>query len=191
MNMRNKKEKENQILSNKKIFTLIGMMGTGKSKFGRLVANNLAYKFYDVDTLIESDQKSTIKTIFQEKGEPFFRKIEKNTIKNLIANIITKEEKSILSLGGGAFDDQETRDRLLSSTYVIWLNTPVDILVKRVGNGSKRPMIKGDVNASINNLLSKRIRYYSTCHYQLNTHDLSENQILHKILTKISNKKSN
>ena len=48
MNMRNKKEKENQILSNKKIFTLIGMMGTGKSKIGRLVANNLAYKFYDV-----------------------------------------------------------------------------------------------------------------------------------------------
>ena len=189
--MCNKKEKENQILSNKKIFTLIGMMGTGKSKFGRLLANNLAYKFYDVDTLIESDQKSTIKTIFQEKGEPFFRKIEKNTIKNLITNVITKEEKSILSLGGGAFDDQETREKLLSNTYVIWLNTPVDILVKRVGNGSKRPMIKGDVNASINNLLSKRIQYYSTCHYQLNTHDLSENQILHKILTKISNKKSN
>lgn len=189
--MCNKKEKENQILSNKKIFTLIGMMGTGKSKFGRLVANNLAYKFYDVDTLIESDQKSTIKKIFQEKGEPFFRKIEKNTIKNLIANVTTKEEKSILSLGGGAFDDQETRDRLLSNTYVIWLNTPVDILVKRVGNGSKRPMLKGDVNASINNLLSKRIRYYSTCHYQLNTHDLSENQILNKLLTKISNKKSN
>jgi len=93
--MCNKKEKENQILSNKKIFTLIGMMGTGKSKFGRLVANNLAYKFYDVDTLIESDQKSTIKTIFQEKGESFFRKIEKNTIKNLIANVTTKEEKSI------------------------------------------------------------------------------------------------
>ena len=185
-----KKEKENQILSNKKIVTLIGMMGTGKSKFGRLVANNLAYKFYDVDSLIESDQKSTIKTIFQEKGEPFFRKIEKNTIKNLIANVTTKEEKSILSLGGGAFDDQETRDRLLSNTYVIWLNTPVDILVKRVGNGSKRPMIKGDVNASINNLLSKRIGYYSTCHYQLNTNDLSENQILEKILTKISNKKS-
>jgi shikimate kinase len=189
--MCNKKEKENQILSNKKIFTLIGMMGTGKSKFGRLVANNLAYKFYDVDTLIESDQKSTIKTIFQEKGESFFRKIEKNTIKNLIANVTTKEEKSILSLGGGAFDDQETRDRLLSNTYVIWLNTPVDILVKRVGNGSKRPMLKGDVNASINDLLSKRISYYSTCHYQLNTHDLSENQILNKLLTKISNKKSN
>ena len=124
--------KEN--LNNLKIITFIGMMGTGKSKFGRLVADNLSYNFYDIDILIEKDQKNTIKNIFSEKGEIFFRKIEKDKIKNLVADIIKKQENAILSLGGGAFDDRETREILIENTFVIWLNTPIDILTKRVGN---------------------------------------------------------
>ena len=55
--------------------TLIGMMGTGKSKFGRLVANNLSYNFYDVDTLIEKKFKTTITELFEKYGEPFFRDV--------------------------------------------------------------------------------------------------------------------
>ena len=173
--------------SNRKIITFIGMMGTGKSKFGRLVANHLSYNFYDIDTLIEKDQKNTIKDIFSKMGETYFRKIEKNKIKNLVNDIIEKEEKAILSLGGGAFDDRETREILNANTFVIWLNTPIDILVKRVGNAAKRPMIKGDVRNTIEDLLSKRIKYYSICDYKLDTNDLVEGQILNKILTKIRN----
>ena len=178
---------KNPSTNNRKIITFIGMMGTGKSKFGRLVANHLSYNFYDIDTLIEKDQKNTIKNIFSKKGEAFFRKIEKDKIKNLVTDIIEKEEKAILSLGGGAFDDRETREILNANTFVIWLNTPIDILVKRVGNAAKRPMIKGDVRNTIKDLLSKRIKYYSICHYKLDTNDLVEGQILNKILTKIRN----
>ena len=58
-------------ISNDKV-TLIGMMGTGKSKFGRLVANNLNFKFYDVDILIENQFKTTIKDLFRRYGEPYF-----------------------------------------------------------------------------------------------------------------------
>ena len=57
--------------------TLIGMMGTGKSKFGRQIANILKFNFYDVDNMIEKEFKMTIKEIFQKYGEVFFRKIEK------------------------------------------------------------------------------------------------------------------
>ena len=105
----------------------------------------------------------------------------------MVTDIIEKEEKAILSLGGGAFDDRETREILNANTFVIWLNTPIDILVKRVGNAAKRPMIKGDVRNAIKDLLSKRIKYYSICDYKLDTNDLVENQILNKILTKIRN----
>ena len=168
--------------------TLIGMMGTGKSKFGRLVANNLKFNFYDVDLLIEKKFKTTIKVLFQKYGEPFFRNIEQETIKKLIHKIKENNEKVIISIGGGGFDVEETRELLLNNTNVIWLNTPINILVERIGNGSKRPMIKGDVRQSINKLLEKRTKFYSLSHYQINTYKLSQNQVTEKIISLISSK---
>ena len=166
--------------------TLIGMMGTGKSKYGRLVANNLKFNFYDIDLLIEKKFKTTIKILFQKYGEPFFRNIEKETIKKLIYQIRENNEKVIISIGGGGFDIEETRELLLNNTNVIWLNTPINILVERIGNGSKRPMIKGDVRESINKLLEKRTKFYSLSHYQINTNKLSQNQVTEKIINLIS-----
>ena len=170
--------------------TLVGMMGTGKSKFGRLVANNLNLNFYDIDSLIEKKFKTTIKLIFQKYGELFFREVEKETIKNLILKINKNNEKVIISVGGGGYDNSETRQLLLNNTFVIWLNTPLNILVQRVGNGSKRPMIKGNTKDAIEKLLKKREKFYHLCHYQFNTNKLSQNQITEKIINLISCKKT-
>ena len=170
--------------------TLIGMMGTGKSKFGRQIANILKYKFYDIDHMIEKEFKITIKKIFQKHGEVFFSEIEKKTIRDLILKINKNREKVIISLGGGGFDDKEIRDLLLSNTNVIWLNTPVDVLVQRVGDGSKRPMIKGKTRDSILQLLKIRTKYYSLCHNQINTDKLNQNQITEKLINLISHKRN-
>ena len=170
--------------------TLVGMMGTGKSKFGRLVANNLNFNFYDIDSLIEKKFKTTISLIFQKYGELFFREVEKETIKNLIFKINKSNEKVIISLGGGGFDNSETRKLLLNNTFVIWLNTPLNILVQRVGDGSKRPMIKGNTRDAIEKLLKKREKFYHLCHHQFNTNKLSQNQITEKIINLISCKKT-
>ena len=165
--------------------TLIGMMGTGKSKFGRQIANILKFNFYDIDHMIEKEFKMTIKELFQKYGEIFFRKIEKKTIKNLISEINNNKEKVIISLGGGGFDNEETRKLLLKNTNVIWLNTPVDVLVQRVGDGSKRPMIKGETRDSIIQLLNIRKKYYSLCHNQINTDKLNQNQVTEKLINLI------
>ena len=166
--------------------TLIGMMGTGKSKFGRQIANILKFNFYDIDHMIEKEFKMTIKELFQKYGELFFRKIEKKTIKNLISEINNNKEKVIISLGGGGFDNEETRKLLLKNTNVIWLNTPVDVLVQRVGDGSKRPMIKGETRDSIIQLLNIRKKYYSLCHNQINTDKLNQNQVTEQLINLIS-----
>ena len=166
--------------------TLIGMMGTGKSKFGRQIANILKFNFYDIDHMIEKEFKMTIKELFQKYGEVFFRKIEKKTIKNLISEINNNKEKVIISLGGGGFDNEETRDLLLKNTNVIWLNTPVDVLVQRIGDGSKRPMIKGETRDSIIQLLNIRKKYYSLCHNQINTDKLNQNQVTEQLINLIS-----
>tara|TARA_B100000575_G_C22877529_1_gene511574 strand:+ start:133 stop:690 length:558 start_codon:yes stop_codon:yes gene_type:complete len=166
--------------------TLIGMMGTGKSKFGRLVANILKFSFYDIDHLIEKKFKMTIKELFQKHGELFFRQIEKKTIKDLILKINKNNEKVIISLGGGGFDNKDTRKLLLKNTNVIWLNTPINVLVERVGNGYKRPMIKGNTRDSIVQLLEKRTKFYSLCHNEVNTNGLSQNQVTEKLINLIS-----
>ncbi len=163
--------------------TLIGMMGTGKSKFGRLIANTLKYNFYDIDNIIEKKFKMTIRILFEKHGELFFRNVERETIKNLVFKIKDNNEKVIISIGGGAYDDKETRALLLNNTNVIWLNTPVDILVERIGDGSKRPMIKGDVRKAIYKLLQKRKNFYTLCHHQLNTKELTQKQIVEKIIS--------
>ena len=170
--------------------TLIGMMGTGKSKFGRQIANILKFNFYDIDHMIEKEFKMTIKELFQKYGEIFFRKIEKRTINNLIFKINKNKEKVIISLGGGGFDNEETRELLLNNTNVIWLNTPVDVLVQRVGDGSKRPMIKGRIRDSIMELLKRRTKYYSLCHNQINTDKLNQNQITEKLINLISHQRN-
>ena len=180
--------KINQNIYINNIITLIGMMGTGKSKFGRLVAKNLNFNFCDTDIIIEKKFRSTIKELFQKNGELFFRKIEQETIKDLISNQIKRNEKIILSIGGGAFDNQETRKLLLKNTKVIWLNTPTDILVERLGDGSKRPMIKGNIKTSICKLLKKRTKYYALSHYELNTAKLDQKQVTQKIIKIISYK---
>ena len=174
-------------INNSKIITFIGMMGTGKSKFGRLTAKNLNFNFYDIDLLIEQKFNNTIKTIFEEKGEKFFRKSEKDIIEKLILKLTHSNKSSIISLGGGAFDNINTRTLLLEKSHVIWLSTPVEVIVNRVGDGSKRPMIKGDVKKSISELLKKRIKFYSLCHHKLNTDKLNQNQIIEKIIKMISN----
>ena len=179
--------------SNKvELITLVGMMGAGKSKFGYIVAKSLDFNFYDLDSLIEKQLNASIKKIFQFHGEPYFRKFEKKQIIKTVNKALQSGEKAIISLGGGAFDNQDTRNLLLEKTKVIWLNVPIETLIKRVGDGKKRPMLKGNIKESISSILNRRIKYYSLSHYELKTYSLSQEKITKKIVEIISpeNKKA-
>ena len=171
------------------LITLIGMMGTGKTKFGYLVSKKLNLNFYDTDTIIEKKYNTPIKDLFTIHGEFFFRKVEKEEIYSIINKAKICKEKAVISIGGGAFDNLHTRKLLLKYTKVIWLNTPIDTLVNRVGDGSKRPMLKGDVKTSINTILKKRIKYYMLSHYKLDTDKLSQKEITDQIIKLISQKR--
>ena len=164
------------------LITLVGMMGAGKSKFGYVVAKSLYFHFYDSDNLIEQQFNTSIKEIFELHGEPYFRKMEQEKIKTLVNSAKELGEKAIISIGGGAFNNKFTRDLLLKETKVIWLNVPIETLIKRIGHGAKRPMIKGDVKNSISEILNKRLKFYSLSHHQLNTYNLSQDQITKRII---------
>ena len=166
--------------------TIIGMMGAGKSKLGYIVSKSLNVNFYDIDDLIEKELNTSIKELFKSHGEAYFRRVEEAKIEIVIKNAVSKNEKAIISIGGGAFDNQYSRELLLKNTKVIWLNVPTDILIKRIGDGSKRPMIKGNIEKSITEILSKRVKYYSLSHHQLNAYNLTQKQITEKMIQFIS-----
>ena len=87
-----------------KNLTLTGMMGVGKTTIGKRLAKKLNYSFIDIDKIIEKQEGESISSIFKNKGEDYFRKLEKQqTLKEL------KKDKSVISLGGGAFLNSSIR----------------------------------------------------------------------------------
>ena len=87
-----------------KNLALTGMMGVGKTTIGKRLAKKLNYDFIDVDKIIEKTEGQSISSIFKNKGENYFRKIEKE-----LTIIELKKNKSVISLGGGAFLDNSIR----------------------------------------------------------------------------------
>ena len=155
------------------IITLVGMMGSGKSKCGHLLAKILNYKFYDIDKVIELEQNLKINEIFKKFGEPYFRDIEEITITQKVNKILKSNLKAVLSLGGGGFDSKNTRKQLLDSTKVIWLDAPLKILAKRIGSGKNRPMLSNDILENLEVLQKKREAFYQKAHLKVFTHDKS------------------
>ena len=143
-------------INNKINITLCGMMGSGKSAIGRILADKLDYNFIDVDKMIENEAKKTIKTIFKEDGEVYFRDLEeKITIK------ILDNHETIVSLGGGAVINKNIRDYIKKNSYNIYLNVDVDILTKRLQYSKTRPIIyKKNLKKELNNLISIREQFY-------------------------------
>ena len=132
------------------------MMGSGKSSIGRILANKLDYKFIDADKMIEIDAGKTIKKIFEEDGEEYFRDLEeKITIKTL------ENKETIVSLGGGAMINKNIRNFVKKNSYNIYLKVDVNILTKRLQFSKTRPLIhKKDLKTELINLINKRKKFY-------------------------------
>lgn len=120
---------------------LIGMMGAGKTKVGRVVAEMLARPFFDSDEVIEARTGRSVRSIFEEDGEALFRAIEAG----VIGELLTSSDPSVIAAGGGAVLDPNTRDRLSSKATVVWLRGEPSLLAERLSrsNGAHRPLLDG------------------------------------------------
>ena len=175
-----------QISNDIKLITLIGMMGSGKTSCGIVLAKKLDINFIDIDTIIEAEENLKISEIFKRFGEEYFRSKEEEIIYLKINQYLKQNVQAIISLGGGGFESKQSRKILLDNTKVIWLNTDVKVLAKRVGNAFNRPMIKGDIEKNIEMLLNKRVKNYQKSHIKINTNNLSINDLCDKIIKGIS-----
>ena len=164
-------------MKSKKNLVLVGMMGSGKSTIGYLLSKKLKLKFLDIDNLIEKEMNMTIKEIFQEKGEKYFRNLEeKITIKYL--NL----KNSVISLGGGAFNNQIIRNEVIKNNFSFWLNCSNSVLISRIKKNTKRPIANKLNIAKFEELMNKRSKIYSKADFKINCSKLSKNEIITKII---------
>ncbi|MFA6894794.1 MAG: shikimate kinase [Bacteroidales bacterium] len=137
------------------IIALTGFMGSGKSTYGKRASELSGFRFIDLDTEIESIYGS-ISTIFADSGESFFRNKEKETLKK----ILKKDENIILALGGGTVMDEENVLILKQTCTVVWLKTPIEMIIYEISKAPERPLLKGKSVKDIEELFSSRVPFY-------------------------------
>ncbi len=164
-------------MKSKKNIVFLGMMGSGKSLIGRLVSKKLQLQFFDIDNIIENETGMKIFEIFEKKGEEFFREIEKS-----ISLKILKKSKSVISLGGGAFQNNEIRKEVLSGNISIWLKWNYQTLLKRIIDKPHRPLAYNIEKKELIELIKKRSKFYKKALYKINCEDLTKNKIINRIL---------
>ncbi len=164
-------------MKSKENIVFLGMMGSGKSSIGSLVAKKLKLNFVDIDNEIETQTNMSIKKIFEIKGENYFRKMEESiTLKCL------KFDNVIISLGGGGFVNKNIRKEVLKNHLSFWLNWKNEILLNRIKNSSKRPLASRASDSEIMNLIKKRVNIYSKALFEIKCDNLTKNQIIKKVL---------
>lgn len=133
---------------------LVGPMGAGKTTVGRLLASAWGVALRDTDRDIEDAQGTPISEIFVDHGEEYFRDLERTAVAEALAT-----HDGVLALGGGAVLDPSTR-ALLEDQVVVFLQVGLSDAVKRVGLGTTRPLLLGNVRARIKALLDERQPVY-------------------------------
>ena len=164
-------------MKSKENLVFLGMMGSGKSSIGSLVAKKLKVEFIDVDKEIEKELGISISKMFETKGEDYFRKYEeKITLRVLKTNSI------VVSIGGGAFVNKVIRKEILKNHISFWLNWNDEILLERIKNSKKRPLAFNATENELIDLIKKRSNIYSKALYEIKCDKMSKSEIVKKVL---------
>jgi len=156
---------------------LVGFMGAGKSVVGKKLAAKLNKDFVESDDMIEAREKMPIRDIFEKKGEPYFRRVEKEVIKEA-----SSRKNVVISAGGGAIVDEENFNNLKNSGTLICLKASPDTILKRTKDLKTRPLLNvPDPKKRIEELLKKREPYYNKANFIIDTDNLSIEQVVLKI----------
>jgi len=160
-----------------KNIALVGFMGTGKTTIACMLAEKFNAEFVDIDQLIEARQQMRIVDIFAEKGEVFFRKIEKEVVAE-----ISLHQNKIISCGGGVVLDVDNIANLKQNGIVICLQANPEVIIERTKDYAHRPLLNvPKPEEKIRELLNIREIYYAKADYTVDTSSLSKMQVVDKI----------
>lgn len=144
---------------------LVGMMGSGKTAVGKVLAARLDVPFLDSDAAIETAAKATIAEIFARDGEAFFRDRETEVIGRLLSGA-----PAVLSTGGGAFMQERNRALIGARGVSVWLNADLETLWERVRHKDTRPLLRtADPRATLAALFAARVPAYALADLSVRT----------------------
>lgn len=158
---------------------LVGMMGVGKSTVGRKLAKALTVEFSDADREIEHAAQMSVGDIFEQFGEDYFRAGERRVIARLMTN-----SSGVIATGGGAFCNAETRSLILAEAIAVWLDCPVEVLVKRTGRKNTRPLLReGDPWEILTRLHGERTPLYAEAPIRVESADGPHEETVARIVS--------
>ena len=146
-------------------YYLIGMMGSGKSTVGKLLAKKLETPFLDLDHYIEVKNNKSINDIFKEKGENYFRQLETNALSEI------KGSEIVVACGGGIILNHENRKKISSNGKVVFLKASISSLIKRLLSNKDRPLLNDkNIENELIKIWNERKNYYNeTAEITINT----------------------
>jgi len=158
---------------------LIGFMGSGKSTVGKILAEKLNMNFIDIDKLIEEKEGMKIKDIFEQKGESYFRELERKQIEAIV-----NQEGLVVSTGGGLGANLDNMNLMKKNGDVVWLDVSLNTVLDRLKNDQDRPLLKQPIE-KIKQLFEERKNVYRLANIRINADKKTPSQIVEEILTKI------
>lgn len=157
---------------------LVGMPGCGKSAIGRRLAPRLDLPFVDADEEIEQAAGKSIKEIFADHGEAYFRDGERRVIARLLAS-----GPQVLATGGGAMMLEETRENIRRAGVTIWVKADLPVLVRRVSKRTNRPLFEDrDPETVMKELMEARYPVFATADIAVESRDVPHDVIVEEII---------
>jgi shikimate kinase len=163
---------------------LVGMMGTGKTSVGRVIADRLGIDFHDLDQEVERRSGKAVATIFAEQGEEAFRALESD----LLGEILSRANSPVVvSTGGGIVTIAKNREMLTDPTLnVVLLEASIDEILGRLSDDDVRPLLRGDRRSALESLWrSREADYRLVAKFVVQTNGLSVAEVAQAVLREI------
>jgi len=165
---------------------LFGFMASGKSSIAKMLSKKLEMEFVEMDNLIEQEAEITISKIFTEKGEKYFRIMEREVVKGLASR-----NNIIISTGGGTVLNKDNLDDFKKNGVTISLMVSPEIVLKRTEDTNHRPLLNvSDKLKEITNLLNKRKKHYEQADYIIDTDKLTPEEVTREIIQRLEEHKT-
>ncbi|GAB4536040.1 MAG: hypothetical protein Fur0020_03800 [Thermodesulfovibrionia bacterium] len=161
---------------------LTGFMGSGKTSIGKEISRRLGYQFIDTDDIIEEREGMPISLIFKEKGEPYFREVERRVVQE-----VSGIRDVVIATGGGVVKNSDNVNDLRRGGILIWLKTEPIVILKRVmAEGGKRPLLNVEEPLKeINRLLSEREMLYMQSDISIDTSYITPGEAADEIIERL------